>query len=52
MENGRTVSVHLDDLTDQTVAAYADNVEHIRFTHPLRHDQRAGYLEDLSFYHI
>ena len=36
-----TVAVHLDDLTDQALAADADHVEHIGVAHTLCDDQGA-----------
>ena len=48
--DGGTVTVHLDDLTDETGVAHAHHVEHIGVPHTLGNDQRAGHLQNLSFY--
>ena len=44
--NRSAVAVHLDDLTDKTLAAYAHNVKHIRVAHTLGNNKRTG---DLSY---
>ena len=50
--DGGAVAVHLDDLTDQTSLTDTHHVEHIGIPHPLGDDQRTGYLQNFSFYHV
>ena len=50
--NGSLIAGHIQDLSDQTLGAHTDHVRHIGIFQTLCNDQRAGYLEDLSFYHI
>ena len=49
--NGSFVSVHFDDLADQTLLADTDNVKHVGVAHAFRNDQRAGYFFNSSNAH-
>ena len=49
--NGGFVSVHLNYLTDQTLAAYTDHVEHVGISHPLCNYQGACHFFNRTFAH-
>ena len=42
--NRRTVTVHLNDFSNQSLVSYANYVKHVRFSHSLRYYQRTRYL--------
>ncbi len=46
--DGGALAGHIQDLADQTLGTYADDVGHIGVGHAVRHHQRAGYFDDLS----
>ena len=49
--DGGLVTVHFDDLADQSFFGYADNVIHVGVAHTFGNDQRAGNFFDRSFAH-
>ena len=49
--NGRAVTVHFDDLADQTMLADAHNIKHIGVAHSFGDDQRPSHFYNGAFAH-